>query len=71
MGNWAQDQLAASGAKSLPVASLTDAFGTANDTVADVTGTFSQTILNDNFQEMSTKINLILAALRAAGILGA
>jgi hypothetical protein len=51
------------------IANLTDAFGTADGTVADATATFSQSVSNDNNQEMSTKINAILAALRAANII--
>jgi hypothetical protein len=51
------------------IVSLTDAFGTADGTVVDVTATPTQGTINDNFQEMSTKINAILAALRAANII--
>lgn len=56
----------------LPMAaipSLTAASGTADGTVADVGGSFSQTTLNNNFQDLATKVNAILAALRTAGIL--
>lgn len=49
------------------IADLVHAFGTADGTVADVTAAFSQTILNDNFKELSAKVNLILAALRSTG----
>lgn len=51
------------------IVDLTHAFGTADGTLVDVTGTHSQTILNDNFKELSTKVNLILAALRNVGII--
>lgn len=51
------------------VANLTAASGTADGTVDDVGASFNQTTLNNNFQEMATKINLILARLRTAGIL--
>jgi len=42
--------------------------GTANNTIADVTGTFSQSILNDNFRDLGEKVNAILTALRDHGI---
>ncbi len=50
-------------------ADLVDAFGVADGTIADVTAAFSQTILNNNFQDIATKINAILAKLRTAGII--
>lgn len=40
-------------AQTLPTA-LTHAVGTADGTVDDVTGSFSQTILNNNFKELTT-----------------
>jgi len=46
---------------------LTHAVGTADATVADVTGAFDQTILNNNFKEITTvlaqqnALNLVLA----------
>lgn len=55
----------------IPVAaivSLTAASGTADNTVADVGGSFNQTTLNNNFQDLATKVNAILTALRTAGI---
>jgi predicted RecA/RadA family phage recombinase len=76
------------GAVTAPTA-LTHSVGTADNTVDDVTGSFSQTVLNNNFKELttaqaanrlaiialtdavkelSTKVNAILADLRAAGI---
>ncbi len=39
---------------------LTEAYGTANGTFEDVTASFSQTILNNNFQECVTAINLLI-----------
>ena len=54
---------------SAAITNLTDAFGTADGTVADATAAFSQSISNDNNQEFTTKINAILAALRAANII--
>ena len=52
------------------IASLTDSTtGTANDAVADVGAAFSQATLNNNFADVTAKINAILAALRAAKII--
>ncbi len=51
------------------VADLTAGSGTADGTVADVGASFSQTTLNNNFQDLATKVNLILARLRSAGII--
>ncbi len=51
------------------IVSLTTAFGTGNDALADVTASFSQTILNDNFADCTDKIQEILVALRAAGVI--
>jgi hypothetical protein len=50
------------------IVSLTAASGTADNTVADVGAAFSQATLNNNFQDLATKVNAILAVLRAAGI---
>jgi len=54
---------------SVSITNLTAAFGTADDTVADVGAAFSQATLNNNFQDLTTKVNAILAALRTAGLL--
>ena len=51
------------------VADLTAASGTSDGTVADVGAAFSQSTLNNNFQDVATKVNLILARLRSAGII--
>jgi len=51
------------------IADLTAASGTADDTVADVGASFNQTTLNNNFKDLATKNNAILAALRNAGII--
>ncbi len=48
---------------------LTASFGTADGTVADVTAIHDQTILNNNFQDLATKINAIRTALRALGLM--
>jgi hypothetical protein len=45
----------------LTAAALTHAFGTADGTVDDVTGAFDQTILNNNFKELTTQIAALLA----------
>lgn len=37
---------------------LTHAFGTADGTLDDVTATFSQTIMNNNFKELTTQLAL-------------
>jgi len=44
---------------------LTGAFGTTGSAIVDVTGTFSQTILNNNFRALEDKINAVIAALKA------
>ena len=51
------------------VVSLTNSNGTGDDTVADVTSSFSQTILNDNFRDLSDKLEEVLTRLRDAGII--
>lgn len=52
-----------------PVADLVAATGTADGTVADVGTIFSQETLNNNFKDVSSKINELMASLRAAGYL--
>lgn len=47
---------------------LTMTVGTADGTIADVTASPTQTAVNNNFRDVGEKINTILAALRAAGI---
>lgn len=49
---------------------VTTAFGTAADTVADVTGAFSQTVLNNNFASLIRYCNRLEAALKANGLIG-
>jgi len=52
------------------VADLTDSTGgTADGTLADVTASHDQTILNNNFADLVAKVNSILAALRKQGII--
>lgn len=55
--------------KSAAIADLVHAVGTADGTVADVGGAFNQGTLNDNFKELSAKVNAILAHLRTHGTL--
>lgn len=50
------------------VANLTHAVGTADGTVDDVGASFNQTTLNNNFKELSAKLNAILVELRKAGV---
>jgi hypothetical protein len=51
------------------IADLAASVGTADGTLADVTATPTQTLINDNFRECQAKINAILAALRDANII--
>ena len=51
------------------IANLTAASGTADGTVDDVGASFNQTTLNNNFQEMATKVNALATALRDLGFI--
>lgn len=52
------------------ITSITDnTTGTADGTLEDATATYSQTIVNNNFAEVAAKIEAILDALRAQGII--
>lgn len=51
------------------VADLTNVNGVGDGTIADVGAAFSQATLNNNFRDLSDKVNAILAALRAAGVI--
>lgn len=51
------------------ITSLTAASGTADDTIADVGASFSQTTLNNNFKDLATKLNALLVECRKAGII--
>ncbi len=57
------------GTQQSAITSLIAASGTADGTVADVTGSFDQTILNNNFKELVTNVDLILVALRTHGLI--
>lgn len=51
------------------ISTLTDSTGgVANDALTDVGAAFNQATLNNNFADVAAKINAILAALRANGI---
>lgn len=51
------------------IADLTAAAGTADNTVVDVGSSFNQATLNNNFKDLSAKVNAILVELRKAGII--
>ncbi len=53
------------------VTSLTHAVGTADGTVADVGSSFNQGTLNDNFKELSSKVNAIITALKDGNLMAA
>ena len=69
MASWLQEQMATGGAVQAATTSLTNANGTADNTIADVTATPTQTACNNNFRDLSDKVNAILVALRAAGLM--
>lgn len=46
---------------------LTTSVGTVSNTIADVTGTFSQTVLNNNLASLAAKINELAVQVRALG----
>lgn len=49
------------------VVALTDSSGgTANSTLVDVGLVFTQANINDNFADLTAKVNTIIAALKAA-----
>lgn len=54
---------------SAAITDLVASVGTADGTLVDVTATPTQGAINDNFRECQSKINAILAALRAANII--
>lgn len=51
------------------IAALTEGPGTADGALDDVGATFNQTTLNNNFKDLSGKVNAILAALGAVGFI--
>lgn len=44
---------------------LTGAFGSTGTAIVDVTATFTQTILNNNFRVLQDRINALTTALRS------
>lgn len=44
---------------------LTGAFGSTGTAIVDVTGAFSQSILNNNFRVLQDRLNALTTALRA------
>lgn len=57
------------GKQAASVTALTNSNGTADNTIADVGASFSQATLNNNFRDLSDKVNAIIAALKAAGLM--
>lgn len=51
-----------------PVADVSYVAGTPDATLADVTGSHDQAILNANFRDLAHKVNQILAILRDRGL---
>lgn len=64
------DRFTGSKAAAAAIVSLTDnSGGAANDTVEDVPAAYNEAALANNFADLAGKINAILTALRAAGII--
>ncbi|XAI95112.1 hypothetical protein [Microcystis phage Mwe-JY13] len=59
------DNLPSSQAAMQAIAPLTGTSGTTGNAIVDVTATYSQTVLNDNFRRLQDKVNAILAQLKA------
>lgn len=57
------------GAVQAAIADLVNANGTADGTIADVGGSFNQATLNNNFRDLSDKVNALLLALRGVGVI--
>lgn len=58
------------GSQQAAIADVTDSTGgTADSTLADVGATYTQATLNNNFADLAEKVNEILAALRAHGLI--
>jgi hypothetical protein len=55
--------------KATDIGALTAAFGTADGTIADVGAAFSQATLNNNFQDLATKVNSLRTVLRNYGLM--
>ncbi len=57
------------GKQAAAVTPLSNANGTADNTIADVGAAFSQATLNNNFRDLSDKVNAIITALKSAGLM--
>lgn len=57
------------GKQAASVTTLTNANGTADNTIADVGASFNQATLNNNFRDLSDKVNAIITALKNAGLM--
>ncbi|WP_045562985.1 hypothetical protein [Streptomyces sp. FxanaA7] len=57
------------GKQAAAVTALTNANGTADGTIADVGASFNQATLNNNFRDLSDKVNAIITALKNAGLM--
>ena len=64
-----QDPVDNTWAKSGTVPTLTMSVGTANNTVDDVGAAFSQATLNNNFRDITEKLNAVILACREAEII--
>ncbi len=63
-------KITADGTQASAVADLTDnSSGTADGTIAAVSGSGADATINNNFADLADKVNNILAALRGAGII--
>ncbi|MGW6498539.1 hypothetical protein [Nonomuraea angiospora] len=51
------------------VTPLTATSGTASDTINAVGGSYDQTVLNNNFRSLATKLNQILTAMKSRGLM--
>lgn len=60
---------ARAGGQAAAVTALTNSNGTGDNTIADVGASFSQTTLNNNFRDLSDKVNAIITALKNAGLM--
>lgn len=58
------------GAQGSAIASLVDGSGgTADGTVVTISGSGADSDLNNNFADLTTKLNVVIAALRTAGLI--
>lgn len=67
MPTWDEDEGMTVVGAAIPA--LTNALGTANGAIEDVTATPTQAAINNNFRECSDKINAILQVLRDANLI--